>query len=79
MRAKVLGSAAGLALALAASAPAEAQLFPVIAVPPPMAQGIVTAKPLKPASTNPNPPAVAQLPSPEDSQCHLSGRLRICH
>jgi hypothetical protein len=82
MRARVLGFAAGVALALAASAPAKAQfMYPVMAIEPAAvatAQSIVMPKLLKSASPKPNAPVEAQLPPPAESQCHLSGRLRLC-
>ena len=81
MKAKLLGAAAGLALLIAASAPAKAQFaapsYPVIIVPPPPAQGLVMPKPPKPPPPKPNPPADAQSPPSEGSQCY-SGRTRTC-
>jgi len=81
MKAKVLGAAAGLALAVAANTPAEAQFmstpYPVIIVPPPPAQSLVmpkpAAKPAQPAKPAPSP----DTPAPDMGKCY-QGRAKLC-
>ncbi len=81
MKSKLLGVAAGLALAVAGNAPAEAQFmsspYPVIIVPPPPAQNLIMPKyPSKPAQpARPAPPPDA--PAPDLSKCY-QGRARVC-
>ena len=71
MKAKILVATTGLALAVAASAPAEAQFmsspYPVIIVPPPPAQNLIMPKyPSKPAQpAKPAPPPEAPPPDLE--------------
>jgi len=80
MRAQVFAAAAGLATALAASAPADAQFmgnYPVIIVPPPPAQNLVLPKPApkpsQPSRANPPPEA----PPPNQGNCY-QGRTKVC-
>ena len=82
MKPRVFCAAAGLAFAVAASAPAEAQFmtsYPAIIVVPPPAQNYVMPKPApKPTPAKPitsAPPPDTQAPNV--SQCY-QGRTRVC-
>jgi hypothetical protein len=82
MKARHLGLATGLAIALAAGGPAQAQFmtgpYPVIVVPPPPAQNFVLPKPRpvqQPNAAVPPPDA----PPPGQVQCHYEGRTRVCN
>jgi hypothetical protein len=74
MKAKIPGLAAGLALALATNAPAEAQFmsspYPVIIVPPPQVQNPVVPTP---APKRGQPPKSAAPPPPDSSPPNLGG------
>ena len=80
MKAKFLGAAAGLALAVAGNAPAEAQFmsspYPVIIVPPPPAQNLImprsSSKPAQPAKTPP-----PDAPPKNLGNCY-QGRTNVC-
>ena len=79
MKAIVLGSAAGLAVAVAASLPAHAQFaYPVIIWSPPPAQNLalprLAPKPAQPANTTAPPPDAS---APDLSRCY-QGRVRVC-
>jgi hypothetical protein len=84
MKAKAFGLAACVALACAASAPAEAQFmsnYPVLVVPPPQAQTLVM--PPKPSTPKPAPPkpAASAQPPPTPSTppgCYYQGQTRVC-
>ena len=81
MKARVLGVAAGLALAVATSA-AEAQFmsspYPAIIAVPPPAQNLVLPKP----APKPAQPAKPASPPPDSSPPDLNkcyqGRARVC-
>ncbi len=80
MRAQAFAAAAGLAIAFAASNPADAQFmgnYPVIIVPPPPAQNLVLPKPAprpaKPSTSAPPPEASAP-----QVQCRYQGQTRVC-
>jgi hypothetical protein len=81
MKSKILGLAAGLALAVATSLPAQAQFmsspYPVIIVPPP-AQKLVVPKP---APKQAEPPKTA-APPPDAPPSGLGncyqGRTKVC-
>jgi hypothetical protein len=81
MKSKFLVAAAGLAGAVAANAPAEAQFmsspYPVIIVPPPPAQNWIMPKyPPKPAQpAKPAPPPDA--PASDLGKCY-QGRAKVC-
>ena len=82
MRSKIWVLAAGLALAVAANAPADAQYmsspYPVIIVPPPPAQNLILPKP---APKRAEPPKTT-APPPDSSPPNLGncyqGRARVC-
>jgi hypothetical protein len=77
MKAMVLRAAAGVAFALAASLPADAQFaYPTIIVPPPPAQNLVMPRPApKPAAPGkPTEPA----PAPTDQRHCYQGQTNIC-
>ncbi len=80
MKAKVFGLAA--ALALAASAPADAQFmggnYPVIIVPPPPAQNLVLPRPAPKPATKPSTSAPPPEASAPQIQCHYQGQTRVC-
>jgi hypothetical protein len=82
MKAKIPGLAAGLALALATNAPAEAQFmsspYPVIIVPPPQVQNPIVPNPTPkqaqpPKTSAPQPDS----PPPNLSRCY-QGRTAVC-
>jgi hypothetical protein len=80
MKSKVVGAAAGIALAVAAGTPAEAQFmsnYPAVIIVPPPAQSLVMPKPAPKTSkpTASEPPSVT--PPPNLSQCY-QGRARVC-
>ena len=82
MKARIPGLAAGLALAVAATAPAQAQFmtgpYPVIIVPPPPAQNLVVPQAPRPAQQpKPAGSAAARQRRPGD-QCSLPGQTRVC-
>ena len=81
MKARAFGLAACLALSCGASAPAEAQFaYPVIIVPPPQAQTLVTPPKLTPRPVPPKPDASAQSPPTPSTPpgCYYQGRTRVC-
>jgi hypothetical protein len=81
MKARIVGLAAGLAIAFGVNVPAQAQFmtnYPVIIVPPPPAQNLVIPRsmqkqaPPKPLPASPAPNAPPQV------QCHFQGQTRVC-